>query len=167
MAHQTAGAGQEELARVTASPPRRVIGAGSMALLGVLLLYVALATPPASLLWLMFLLGLGGFAIWFSTRLWAATAHALVLTPEALCDSDGTLIARLDDIEKVDRSMFAMKPSNGFLVILKTRQARAWRPGLWWRMGRRVAVGGVTAASQTKPFADVLMATLDKARGSG
>ena len=71
-------------------------------------------------------------------------------------DSDGTVIARLDNIEKVDRSAFAMKPSNGFLIILKEPGPRVWRPGLWWRLGRRVAVGGVTNGAHTRPMADMM-----------
>ena len=42
------------------------------------------------------------------------------------------------------------------MILLKTPGRRVWRPGLWWRLGRRVAIGGVTAASQTKPLADIL-----------
>jgi hypothetical protein len=47
-----------------------------------------------------------------------------------------------------------MKPSNGFTVVMETKQPRAWAPGLWWRVGRRVGVGGVTGASQTKFMAE-------------
>jgi len=145
-----------ELARIEASAPRRMIGVGAMLLLGGLLLYIAFAQPPESLLWRVFLLVLGGVALWFSSRMWVSTGHALILTDEALSDSDGTVIARLDQIARVDRSMFAAKPSNGFLLILKDPALRAWRPGLWWRVGRRVAVGGVTAGSATKPVADMI-----------
>jgi len=146
----------EELMRLGASASRRVIGVGAMLLLGGLLIYVALATPPASILWQAFLLAIGGFALWFSTRLWESTGHELVLTETALTDTDGTVVAKLEDIARVDRSMFAMKPSNGFLIILKAPQPRVWRPGLWWRWGKRVAIGGVTSASASKPMADVI-----------
>ena len=155
---------EEELARITASAPRRVIGVVAMAGLGGLLIYVGMAEPPARLGWQVFLLVLGGFALWFATRLWESTSHALILTEDALVDSDGTVLARLDEIEKVDRSMFAMKPSNGFLIILKAPGTRAWRPGLWWRMGRRVAIGGVTAGSATKPVADLMTVKLQERR---
>jgi hypothetical protein len=145
-----------ELARITASAPRRLIGVGTMLCLGALLVYVGFATPGIALPYAVLLIGLGIAALWLSARMWQTTGHALVLTEEAFTDSDGTVIARLDEIEKVDRSMFAMKPSNGFVIILKEKAATAWRPGLWWRMGRRVAVGGVTAGSATKPVADMI-----------
>lgn len=157
----------QELARITASATRRVIGVGAMLGLGALLLYMALATGGMHLLWQLTLAAVGLGALWLAQKTWTATGHALVLTEEALTDSDGTVLARLDQIERVDRSAFAMKPSNGFLVILKEPGPRVWRPGLWWRMGRRVAIGGVTAGSQTRPVADImtqlLMQSKDKA----
>lgn len=146
----------EELARITASAPRRVIGVGAMLGLGALLLYMALSTGGMHLLWQAALGGLGLGALWLAQKTWTATGHVLILTDQALTDSDGTVVARIDNIERVDRSAFAMKPSNGFLVILRQPGPRVWRPGLWWRLGRRVAVGGVTAGSQTRPVADIM-----------
>jgi len=64
------------------------------------------------------------------------------------------------DIERVDRGVFAFKPSNGFLVRTREPSARAWRPGLWWRFGRRIGVGGVTSANQTKAMSEILAAML-------
>ncbi|MEQ5871110.1 hypothetical protein J4E08_14560 [Sagittula sp. NFXS13] len=146
----------EELTRIGTSAPRRVFGVGAMTVLGGMLLYVAFAEPPANWLWQVFLVALGLAALWFSARMWEATGHELILTDEALTDSDGTELARLDQIAKVDRSVFAMKPSNGFIILLKEPMPRAWRPGLWWRMGRRIAVGGVTSGAATKPMADII-----------
>ncbi|WP_323770436.1 hypothetical protein [Antarctobacter sp.] len=147
---------QDELARITASASRRVIGVGSMMGLGALIVYVALSTPEMALGWKGLLIVMGVAGLVLAQLMWQSTGHALILTEEALTDSDGTVVARLDEVAKVDRGMFALKPSNGFLVILKEPQPRAWRPGLWWRLGRRVAVGGVTAGSQTRPVADIM-----------
>lgn len=148
---------QQELARITASASRRVIGVGSMMGLGALVVYVALSTPEMALGWKAVLVALGIVGLVLAQLMWQSTGHVLILTEEALTDSDGTVVARLENVAKVDRGMFAMKPSNGFLVILKEPGPRAWRPGLWWRLGRRVAVGGVTAGSQTRPVADVMI----------
>lgn len=147
---------EQELARITASAPRRVIGVAAMLGLGALLLYMALTTGAMAPGWKVLLVVLGAGALWMGQVMWQATGHALILTEEALTDSDGTVVARLDGIAKVDRSTFAMKPSNGFLVILKEPAQNVWRPGLWWRVGRRVAIGGVTAGSQTRPVADIM-----------
>ncbi|KUF12607.1 hypothetical protein [Pseudoponticoccus marisrubri] len=154
-----------EVMRISASGPRRVIGVGALVGLGALLLYMALGTPEMAMPFRLGV-GLGGaLALWVSQLMWEVTGHALILTETDLRDSDGTVIARLDDIARVDRGAFAMKPSNGFLIVLKTSGPRAWRPGLWWRLGRRVAVGGVTAGSQTRPMADVIKVKIAEARG--
>lgn len=145
----------QELLRIEVSQPRRAIGAGALVGLGGLLLYIALTEPPAPG-WLVFLLALGGGSLWFASVLWQATQRALILTEEALEEEGGAVIARLDEVVRIDRGMLAMKPSNGFSLLLRTRGARAWRPGLWWRWGRRVAVGGVTSGHQTRPVADII-----------
>lgn len=146
----------EEEMRISASPGRRLIGVGTMTALGALVLYLALTEAGMGLGWKLVLAAGGGVALWLAHRMWEATGHALILTEEALMDSDGTVIAELDNIEKVDRSAFAMKPSNGFLIVLKVPGPRVWRPGLWWRIGRRVAVGGVTNGAHTRPMADMI-----------
>ena len=147
---------QEELARITASPLRRLIGVGAMLGLGALMVYMVFTTPTMGLGWKALLFVMGVTALWVAQIMWQATSHALILTEEALTDSDGTLVARLDQIAKVDRSPFAMKPSNGFVMTLKEPGPRVWRPGLWWRAGRRVAIGGVTSGAQTRPVADIM-----------
>lgn len=145
----------EVLARVYASAPRRFLGVGMMAGLGGLMLYIAFATPPA-LQWQVFLLMIGGGALWVAQVMWQATSRHLVLTDQDLRDSEGRVLVTLDNVERVDRGAFAFKPSNGFIIRTRSKQERAWQPGLWWRFGRRVAVGGVTPSSQTKPMADIM-----------
>lgn len=147
---------EEILARVGASVPRRWFALAVVMALGGVLLYLALTAPPQNPLWLLFLVGLGLGTLWLGVLMWKATAQDILLTDAGLFASDGTVLARMEDIASVDRSMFAMKPSNGFMVKLRAPGPRAWRPGLWWRLGRRLAVGGVTASSETKPMADIL-----------
>lgn len=153
------------LARASATGPRRVIGVGTMGGLGLLLLWLAVMQPPANPLWLVFLIVLGVAALWVAQHMWRVTARELVLTEEALTDSSGAVIARMADVVKVDRGAFALKPSNGFALMLSEPGPRAWHPGLWWRTGRRVAVGGVTAARDTKPMADIISVLVMRRNG--
>lgn len=146
---------EEVLAVVKASQPRRIFGVTTMAGLGVLLLYLALFTTP-DIPWRLFLIALATGALFLAVRMWRATESFLELTETELRDVDGTVVARVADITVVERGAFAMKPSNGFVIKTKTAQPRAWRPGLWWRMGKRIAVGGVTPGSQSKIMADTL-----------
>jgi len=150
----------EILATVMPSTPRRFTGLLMLAVLGALLVYVALATPPASLWWRVFLLALGALVLWLAEKMRRATLNGVVLTRDDLRTTDGQVLVRVEDMDGVVRGSFSLKPSNGFSVLTKTRQTRAWAPGIWWRFGRRVGIGGVTAASQSKYMSEILAAML-------
>ncbi|UWQ52781.1 hypothetical protein [Leisingera caerulea] len=147
------------LATIEASAARRVMGTAMLGLTGALLVYVAFSAPPSPA-WLVFLLVVGAAALWLAVRMWQATTHRIELTAEELRCSDGQLIARVEDIEAIDRGFFAFKPSNGFLIRTATPGGRTWMPGLWWRSGRRIGIGGVTPGSQGKAMSEILAAML-------
>lgn len=153
------------LARAAATAPRRLIGVGTLGGLGGLLIWLAVTEPPAQVIWQVFLIVLGVVALVMAWRMWQVTGREILLTEETLSDSSGAVIAHVADVVKVDRSAFALKPSNGFALTLREPGRRAWFPGLWWRIGRRVAVGGVTAARDTKPMADILSVMLMRRDG--
>lgn len=149
----------DPIATVQASTPRRFFGMFVMGALGGLLIYLALATPQV--LWgQIMLLVFGCGSLFMMDWMRRATIGRLDLTEQGIFDQDGKQLAAIDDITGVDRGHFAIKPSNGFVVRLKTRAPRAWAPGLWWRNGRRLGVGGVTSAPQSKFMADALVAML-------
>ncbi|MFD1160016.1 hypothetical protein [Roseovarius aestuarii] len=148
------------LMAIHASAPRRVFGVSVLGLLGTMLIFVALSQPPSNPAWAIFLLGFGAGAVWMAYRMWEVTRHRLELTETELRSSDGTVIAQTGDIRSMDRGMFAFKPSNGFMLRLKTKAPRRWRPGLWWSLGDRIGVGGVTSAPQTKAMAEMISAMI-------
>ena len=154
----------EVLATVSASAPRRMMGIVVLAALGGLLIYAGLAQPPATLGWQLFLLGAGGITLYLTERMRRASVVTLELTRTGLRDSEGQVLATLDQIETVNRGVFAFKPSNGFVLTTRDAQPRHWNPGLWWRVGRRVGVGGVTPAAQTKFMAETIQTLLDERR---
>jgi hypothetical protein len=157
----------EVLATIDPHPVRRVFTTGVVGLLGTILLYVAAASPPVEPMWLIFLIVLGGGAIYLSWRVWLATAVTLELTRSALREAGGRILFSLDEVDSIDRSIFAFKPAGGFLVRLKapTTRGRVYAPALWWRSGRRVAVGGATAGSQAKPVADLIRIIVAERQG--
>jgi hypothetical protein len=138
---------------VGASTGRRVVACGVIYVLGVLLVYLAIAQPPSPVL-MVIVLGLGLGALVLGDKLRRATRRQILMTADAISDSDGTILAMMDDIIGVDRGAFAFKPSNGFTLKLKTKQPRGWAPGLWWRFGRYVGVGGAVSAGQSKFMAE-------------
>ncbi|WP_417523741.1 hypothetical protein [Marinovum sp.] len=150
---------------LAASPVRRMFGISTMASLGLLVLYLALSQSFDTLLWKLLLLVLAAAALYAAYRMQQATLLRLELREDGLWDSDGHLVAAYDDIKSVERGMLAMKPSNGFMITTKTRHPRRWRPGLYWVMGRRIGVGGVTAAADAKFMADMMNMQLVERRG--
>ncbi len=150
----------EILTTIRASGPRRAFGVVVLGLLGAFLIYVALGLPGGDLRWQVFLLVFGGLVLWLAHRMWRATGTVIELTEAELRCSDGTVIARVDQIRSLDRGTFAFKPSNGFMLRLSDKAPRAWYPGLWWRLSRRVGVGGVTSAAQTKAMAEIIAAMI-------
>jgi hypothetical protein len=148
----------ELIAGLTPSAPRRLFGTFVLYALGALLLYLVAVEPPEGLHLVFLLIVAGGTAIYGGYRMWDVTGHMIELTENELRLSDGRLICHLEDIQKVDRGLFAFKPSNGFLLTLKTPYPKAWAPGLWWRLGKRVGVGGLTSGAESKIMADTLAA---------
>jgi hypothetical protein len=107
------------------------------------------------------LLLLGGAAIgWGAYRIVRLQDRALVLTQDALSDTAAGLICRVDEIEALNRGVFAVKPARGFALALSRRGPRMWVPGLWWRIGRSVGVGGMTGAAETKMMAEMIEAMI-------
>jgi hypothetical protein len=143
------------LATIKASPGRRILGIGSLWVLSLLVIYVAIVQPP-ELGWQLFLLALGAVTIWIAEQMRRSTAVQLELTRDALRDSTGTVLTRIADVTAIDRGMFAFKPSHGFLLRVNSQKPRAWRPGLWWSVGSRIGVGGMTPAHQAKFMAEMI-----------
>lgn len=142
---------------------RRLFAIGALYLLGALILWIALAQPPAPG-WAIFLIVMGALSLLGGESLRRATTHRIELTRDGLFDSAGRELALWADMERVERGLFAFKPSNGFLVVRKSPGPRVWAPGLWWRIGRRVGVGGVTSQQPARFMAEQIAMRLEIAR---
>jgi hypothetical protein len=148
------GTAEPVLAELQASEPRRLLGVTIITALGGLLIYLALWHPPATIMWRVFLLGFGAIALYGGRRLWQDTMIVLELTKSELREKDGRLVTRIADIRDVSRGALAMKPSNGFSMSLTKSHSFVWAPGLWWRFGKQIGIGGVTPSAQSKVMAE-------------
>lgn len=97
---------------------------------------------------------------------WRATAVAIELTAQVLRESgpNGRILARVADIEKIDSSAFSYRPASGFLILLKTPAPMMVAPGMWWRRGRKIGIGGVTAKAHSKILAAALQELITERR---
>lgn len=143
------------LARLPASAPRRVLAGMILSTLALLLLWIAV-TVPAGAGWRLAMGAAGGLVGIALCAMWSGTRGALELREEGLVLPNGRLLAAMAEIRGVDRGMFAMKPSNGFVLRLASARRPAWVPGLYWRFGRRLGVGGITEAGASRAMADIL-----------
>lgn len=150
------------IARLKASPVRRGFGLFVMMLLGFLLLYLTV-TIEAGFVQKLFLVGVAAAVLWMARTMQRGTRGHIELLDTGLYFEDGRILAAMEDILRVERGVFAFKPSNGFVVTLQNKTERAWIPGLYWKFGTRVGIGGVTAPSEAKFMSDSL-AVLLKAR---
>ena len=163
-----AGIGDEVIvARLAPSVPRRWFGVGLLVALGAMLSWIAFWHPPAAFALRLFLLVLAGGAFAVAVSMWQATARAILLTGQALREEGGEVLARLDEIEEVSRGALAFKPSQGFVLRLRASKGRRWRPGLWWRFGRSLGVGGVTPRNEGRFMAERLAERVAAQAGTG
>jgi hypothetical protein len=149
-------ADEDVLAVLEAGAIRRWIGVMTLAAMSAVLLYAA-ATAGTGPLWQIMTAGLGGVSLWAADGFRRATSRRLELTESGLRDGSGEVIASMDDIVSLERGAFAFKPSNGFTIRTASPGSRVWRPGMWWRFGHRVGIGGVTPAAQAKAMAELLL----------
>jgi len=143
----------EILAEIWPSVWRRWLAVAMIAALGLVLIWTGI---NAAGLGAVLLVVAGGGVLVLSDWLRRSTQFSVQLTREEVRESSGRVLCRIEDIAAVDRSAFAFKPSNGMLIRLKDKTTRAWAPGLWWRHGRVVGIGGVTPAPQAKVMGDIL-----------
>ena len=148
------------LASIEASAPRRGLGVVVLGSLGAMLIYLAFAAPPAGFGLQIMLIVLGIGALWLTDRMRRATAVRIELTETELRTSDGVLLARADQFVSIDRGAFAFKPSHGFTLKMSAKASAAWQPGMYWRFGKRLGVGGVTPGAQTKMMSDMIAAMI-------
>ena len=150
----------EPIAILNVSQTRRIFGTIAQLGVGGMMLYVAAKYPPDNVIALVFLIAFGGFMIWQARNLYQSAGRHLLLTKETVEDSSGTVLCRLDEIKSVERGAFTLKPSNGFAILLKKSGKFAWCPGLWWRVGSRIGVGGTTSGRSSRDMADMIAVML-------
>lgn len=102
--------------------------------------------------------GLGALAV--ARVLLFDKATRVIFDGARLADDAGAEICRLEEIEKLERGFALFKPSSGFVVVLKAPRERGWAPGLWWRAGRRIGIGGATSSRAGRNMADAITAAL-------
>ena len=152
----------EVLVSVKAEPARRLFGAGALFLLCVIVLwhgYKNYSLTDEGLVQIF--LGLAG--MFAALRFWRGSDNGLELTPTELRETRGRQIVRITDIVAVQREAFGIiKPTNGFVIVTREKLPAAISPGIWWRLGRRIGVGGLTGGGEGRAMVELLQEMLKR-----
>ena len=147
---------EDALIEISSSPARRWLAVLCLCALALLLISLMFGDTPD--LWKLVFGLIAVFVLWCGRQLFEATRDSLILTETELRTGSGRVLTSVANVERVERGAFAFKPSNGFLVRLKSPSGRGWAPGLWWQRGRRLGIGGTLSGAQTRAMADSLAA---------
>ncbi len=143
--------------KIQPSASRRIFSVLILSLSAGVMIYFAITDPEQSIVLKLILLFLAGIFLWQVQASLRFPNAALILKRDGLYDDQGELICRLSNIALVDRGWFSIKPSNGFLLRLHEKTSIKWLPGVYWRIGKRMGVGGAISPAQTKEFSDKLL----------
>ena len=144
------------IAIIRPSPVRRIVALAATVGCGFVLIYFAFTAVDLAWLWKFVSIAIGIALMLLADWLRRSTRVAIELTRSGIRDTDGRQLCSMDNIEAVERSAFSLKPSNGLGVRLKSPETAAWVPGLWWRYGRRLGIGGITPAADAKFMGDLI-----------
>lgn len=139
-------------------PPilRRIVSIAAILGIAGVLIWGAVSSSGQAAIWRVALVCGAGLMGWLALHFYRATSVALELTRTELRVSNGLVLCQLADVQKVERGAFAFKPSNGLGLVTGSKNAFAWQPGLWWRMGHRLGIGGATSAAQARALAETI-----------
>ncbi|WP_052245347.1 hypothetical protein [Halocynthiibacter namhaensis] len=155
---ETEAGSADVLMELRVSDVRRVFALCVLIILGMLLLWNALLITGAPILLQLFLVALGLSVLALAEKMRRNTVGGLTLTQEALWNADGSCLVRMEDVVSIERGVFAFKPSNGFMINTRSAGGRFWAPGLVWRVGKRIGIGGITNARDAKSMVEVIVA---------
>ena len=148
------------ICEISPSGPRRIFGIAMLAALGAMFIWVGFLTFKSNFVTAAVLGILGIASFWCASVVASATSASIRLIQKGLVTSDKIIVAELDNIKAVERGLFALKPSSGFVILLKKPMPLVWKPGLWWRFGRRIGIGGATTAAEGKIMAEAIQSML-------
>ena len=95
--------------------------------------------------------------LWFRRFLKRFSKVGFLINQSGLFNLDGSIICEIGDIEKIDVSPYTFKSANGFIVILKTKTSFKSIPGLYWRLGKRLSIGGLVSKTESKFLSQALL----------
>lgn len=129
---------------------RRIVGAVLLMLCGFFILFYTVFAAQDALFFRVAALLIGALFLWQAQWNLRVSNTTITLTKEGLYAANGDLICRVSNMVEIDDGWFSFKPSNGFLVRLYEAEDPKWARGLYWRIGKRLGVGGAIEPAEVK-----------------
>ena len=98
--------------------------------------------------------------LWLAWATFQTDCSSVMFDGERIYTNSGVELCRLDEVADLQRGMAMLKPSGGFIILLTGDAPRGWSPGLWWRYGTRIGVGGAVSTRACKHMADSISGAL-------
>ena len=143
--------------KIKPSAGRRIFGIIILCLVAVIMMNYAFGDKAQSIVLRFILLLMAVVFLWQAQANLRFIGAALILKREGLFDDQGALICSLSNINQIDRGWISFKPSNGLLVRMHKPMALKWSPGLYWRFGKSLGIGGMVSPVLTKEMSDKLL----------
>jgi len=104
--------------------------------------------------------------IYGALRFWQATATGLELTLTELREAGGRQVVMMEEVVSVERTAFGIvKPTNGFVIVTRSKSTSTILPGIWWRFGKLIGVGGLTGQGEGKAMAELMQELIKRRQG--
>ncbi len=94
--------------------------------------------------------------VWLRKFLNHYSKIGFLINKVGLFDLNENIICKIDDIKRIDASPYTFKSANGFLILLDTKSSFKSIPGLYWRYGHRISIGGLVSKHESKYLAGIL-----------
>ena len=115
------------------------------------LIYTLLKTSVESGKALLFLISIFLIStLWFKKFISQHPKVGFLLNQEGIFNLDNSIVCRIEDIETIDTSPYTFRSANGFIVFLRERSTFKIVPGLYWRLGNRISIGGLVSKAESK-----------------
>ena len=101
-------------------------------------------------------------AFWFKNFLKKYSKVGFLINEQGLFNLDKSPICKMHEIDRVDASPYTFKSANGFIIILKTKNSFESVPGLYWKVGKRISIGGLVSKNESKFLSGLLLQFLEE-----
>ena len=135
----------------------KILGLTIFALLAFLIVSLSRLEKNISVLDMLLIPIIVVLGLWLKRFLNRYSKIGFLINELGMFNLDESLIFKMDEIERIDVSPYTFKSANGFIILLKTKSSFKFIPGLYWRLGNRISIGGLVSKNESKFLSTTLL----------